>query len=88
MLLDDSITISNKYFLYKYVGQNKFLLNRNRNFKNENYNEIVLKENIKFLTLFAQNNNLASFYQVEGLLFIYREDKIIKLINIKVKVNS
>jgi hypothetical protein len=62
--LQDELIVSNKHFLYKYIEANTFLLNRNEDFTKEDPSLIVRKDNIRFVTIFAENNNLSSFFQV------------------------
>ena len=66
--LEDNLLIKGRAFFYKYVGPNTFILNRNPDPSDMNPDLLVLKENIRFVTIFAENNNLSSFFQVSKLL--------------------
>lgn len=64
MKFEDSLSITSKHFLYKYVDKNTFILNKNLNFEQENKQNIFEVSDVEYLTIFAENNNLSSFYQV------------------------
>ena len=65
MKFEEKIKIKSKHFHYKYIDKNTFVLNKNINFENEDENNIKYIDDVEFLTIFAENNNLSSFYQVK-----------------------
>ena len=67
---EESLKVKAKHFRYKYLGGNSFLMNKNEEFYSEDADLISQVDNIRFLTIFALNNNLSSFYQV--ILWIFK----------------
>ena len=64
MHLDEKLQVRNRHFWYKYVDANTFLLNRNADLSECDWEHVRVMPDVRFLTIFAENNNLSSFFQV------------------------